>query len=80
MKKSKDIFLIDMDNHAEPHPPPASKGRLMFEMFCNLFIKSYKLLLRWKGCFYKVLAVRSPAKDLYRFECLNLKPTKSLFS
>jgi hypothetical protein len=35
------------------------------------------MLLRWKGKVYKVLAVRIPRKDLYRFECLNLKTNQT---
>jgi hypothetical protein len=35
------------------------------------------MILRYKGSNYKVLAVRSPAKDLYHFECLNLKTNQT---
>jgi hypothetical protein len=35
------------------------------------------MILRWKGNYHKVLAVRIPGKDLYRFDCLNLKTHKT---
>jgi hypothetical protein len=35
------------------------------------------LLLRWKGQVYKILAVRSPGKNIYRFQRLNIKTDKN---
>jgi hypothetical protein len=35
------------------------------------------MILRWKGSCYKVLAVRSSAKDLYSFECKSLKTNQN---
>jgi hypothetical protein len=35
------------------------------------------LLPRLKGSVYKVLAVRSPGKNIYRFQSLNIKTDKN---
>jgi hypothetical protein len=34
------------------------------------------MFLRWKSQNYKVLCVRNPARDCYRFECINLETDK----
>jgi hypothetical protein len=35
------------------------------------------MLIRWKGQVYKVLAVHSPERNIYHFECGNLKTDRN---